>query len=391
MNLLDIVLLVLLLGYASSGYWQGFVVGAASTIGLLSGGAAGILFAPRLLESTDDTLLIRLGGLIIVIVAAALGQVVGGFIGAQVRAYITWQPARALDAVGGAALSVMAALLVAWALGYAVSGARIPWLGNQVRSSTVLSAVDTAMPDDAAKALGSFDELIGSDRFPRFLEPFVPERIVDVPPATARVLRDADVRRAAESVVKVLGEAPRCNRGLEGSGFVYAPGRVMTNAHVVAGVSRAFIEVGGDRLPADVVVFDPTHDVAVLAVDGLSAEPLRFDRSGESKDTGAVLGFPQNGPFQAAPARIRSEQRLRSPDIYDEGTAPRAVFSIRSTVRPGNSGGPLVSPRGRVYGVVFAASVTDDSTGYVLTANQVAAAAGDGRANSEQVPTGACT
>jgi S1-C subfamily serine protease len=390
MNFLDIALLVLLLGYASSGYWQGFIVGAASTLGLLGGGIAGIVFAPQLLEATGDTLLIGLGGLVIVVLAAGLGQLVGGFIGAQVRRHITWQPARALDAVGGAALSVFAVLLVAWALGYAISGARIPWLGDQVRSSAVLSAVDTVMPDDAAQALGSFDKLIGSDLFPRFLEPFVAERIVEVPPATAKVLRDADVRQAAGSVVKIVGEAPRCNRGLEGSGFVYAPGRVMTNAHVLAGVSRVSVEVDGDRLPARVVEFDPTYDVAVLAVDDLAAQALRFDRGGEPRDAGAVLGYPENGPFRAAPARIRSEQRLRSPDIYDGGGAVREVFSIRSDVRPGNSGGPLVSASGRVYGVVFAASVTDQSTGYVLTASQVAAAARAGRNNDEAVSTGEC-
>ncbi len=391
MNLLDIGLLALLLGYASSGYWQGFLVGAASTIGLLGGGVAGIVFAPRLLEGTDDSLLVRFGGLVIVVAAAAVGQVVGGFIGALLRSCVTWQPARALDAVGGAALSVVAALLVAWALGYAVSGARIPWLGNQVRSSTVLSAVDSVVPDAASQALGSFDELIGSDLFPRFLEPFVPERIVDVPPGTARVLRDPDVRRSAESVVKILGEAPRCNRGLEGSGFVYAPGKVMTNAHVLAGVSEAVVEVDGERLPADVVVFDPDFDVAVLSVDGLSAAPLRFDRGAAARDSGAVLGYPENGPFRAVPARIRAEQRLRSPDIYDEDSAVREVLSIRSTVRPGNSGGPLISPRGRVYGVVFAASVTDDSTGYALSADQVAGAAAQGRRSDQPVRTGACT
>lgn len=391
MNLLDLGLLLLLLGYASSGYWQGFIVGASSTLGLLGGGVLGIVFAPRLLADVDQALLVRVGGLAVVVVAAAVGQVVGGFLGAQARSYVTWRPARAVDALGGAALSVVAALLVAWALGYAVSGARIPWLGNQVRSSTVLSAVDTVVPDAAAGALGGFDELIGSDLFPRFLEPFVPERIVDVPPATARVLRDDDVRRAAESVVKVLGEAPRCNRGVEGSGFVYAPGRVMTNAHVVAGVSQVSVEVAGERLSAEVVVFDPAFDVAVLAVDGLPVPPLPFDRRGAARDPGAVLGYPQNGPFRAAPARIRAEQQLRSPDIYDDDTAVREVFSIRSTVLPGNSGGPLVSPRGRVYGVVFAASVTDDTTGYVLTADQVRDAAGQGRSGTEAVPTGACT
>lgn len=391
MNLLDLVLVVVLLGYAMSGYWQGFLVGASSTVGLLGGGLLGIVVAPVVLDGLDDSLAVSLAALAGVLILASLGQVVGGFLGGWVRAYVTWRPARAVDALGGAALSVVAVLLIVWALGYAVSGARIPWLGNQVRTSAVLSTVDAAMPDAVTGALDSFDELVGSELFPRFLEPFVPERILPVAPADGAVLRDADVRRAAASVVRVIGAADSCDRGLAGSGFVYAPGRVMTNAHVVAGVSELAVEVDGERLPAGVVLFDPDLDVAVLEVDGLEVPALRFDRSGRRGDSGAVLGFPENGPFAASAARIRAEQRLLSPDIYNDDSSPREVFSVRSTVRPGNSGGPLVSGAGRVYGVVFAASVTDASTGYALTAEQVAGLARDGRSAGGAVSTGDCT
>jgi len=204
------------------------------------------------------------------------------------------------------------------------------------------------------------------------------------------VVADPQVRRAGTSVVKILGEAQSCNRDLVGSGFGYAPGRVMTNAHVVAGVSSLSIEVDGDQLDAEVVLFDPDLDVAVLAVDGLDVPALRFDGSGGSGDGGAVLGYPENGPFDAQPARIRDEQRLRSPDIYDDSSSVREVFSVRSTVRPGNSGGPLVSDAGRVYGVVFAASVTDVSTGYALTADQVSQRAATGRGADDPVSTGEC-
>ncbi len=390
MNVLDLVLVALLLGYALSGYWQGFLVGISSTLGLLGGGLAGILLAPRLLDGVAGSLTVTVGALAAVLLLASVGQVLGGLLGSLLRSQVTWRPARAVDAVGGAALSVVAALLVMWALGYAASGARIPWLGNQVRSSSVLSTVDTVVPPALTDLLDSFDQVVGSDLFPRFLEPFVPEQIVPVAPPDASVLRDPDVGRAGASVVKITGEAVACNRGLEGSGFVYAPGRVMTNAHVVAGVSDVSVEVDGDRLPATVVVFDSDLDVAVLAVDGLDAAALRFDRSGRSGDPAAVLGYPQSGPFSAVPARIRAEQRLRSPDIYAEDTSVRDVFSVRSEVLPGNSGGPLVSRSGRVYGVVFAASVADASTGYVLTADQVSQLAARGRGATAEVSTQGC-
>ena len=388
MNLLDLILVLVVLGYAMSGYWQGFLVGVSATAGLLGGGLLGIVLAPVVLDGFDDSVGVSLAALAGVLVLASLGQVLGGFLGSRVRSYVTWSPARVVDAVGGAALSLIASLLVVWVLGYVISGARIPWLGNQVRNSAVLSTVDGVMPDAVTGALGSFDELVGSDLFPRFLEPFVPERIIPVAPPDSAVLRDPDVRRAAGSVVRVIGEA--CDRGLTGSGFVYAPGRVMTNAHVVAGVSELAVEVGGDRLAATVVLFDPDLDVAVLAVGGLDAPALRFDDSAQRGDSGAVLGFPENGPFAADAARIRDEQTLRSPDIYNDDTSLREVFSVRSTVRPGNSGGPLISNAGRVYGVIFAASVTAGDTGYALTASQVAGLARQGTRAEQPTSTGAC-
>lgn len=391
MNPLDLVLVVAVVGYAVSGLWQGFLVGASATLGLLTGGVAGAVLIPLALADVTDTLAVSLGALAGVLLLASLGQLVGAFLGGLARSRVTWRPARLLDALGGAALSVVAVLLIAWALGYVVSGARIPWLGDQVRSSTVLSAVDEAVPDQAADVLGSLDELVGSDLFPRFLEPFVPERIVQVAPPDGSVPRDPDVRRAAASVVRIEGEAEQCDRAQAGSGFVYAPGRVLTNAHVVAGVSSLRVEVGDTQSPATVVLFDPALDVAVLAVDDLQVPALALDRSGRAGNSGAVLGYPENGPFTSTPARIRAEQQLRSPDIYGDGTAAREVFSVRSSVRPGNSGGPLVSGAGEVYGVVFAASVTDQQTGYALTADQVARSAARGATAGEPVSTGECT
>jgi S1-C subfamily serine protease len=166
---------------------------------------------------------------------------------------------------------------------------------------------------------------------------------------------------------------------------------VMTNAHVVAGVDHPQVVTSNGTLPAEVVVYDPDLDVAVLDVEGLAVDPLRFSRKGEAGDSAAVLGYPQNGPFHGEPARIRSEERLRSPDIYGEGTVFRDVFSLYAQVRPGNSGGPLVSPRGRVYGVIFAASVSDPQTGYALTAEQVSKDARAGRHAGTTVDTGACS
>jgi S1-C subfamily serine protease len=177
---------------------------------------------------------------------------------------------------------------------------------------------------------------------------------------------------------------------VEGTGFLYAPNRLMTNAHVVAGVRDPAVIVDDQEVPARVVYYNEDRDVAVLAVDGLDRPFLRFDTGGEEREPAAVLGYPQDGPYDVQAARIRGKQRLRSPDIYGDGTVIREVFSLRSLVRPGNSGGPLVSDDGKVLGVIFAASVTDGDTGYALTAQQVQESAAQGATSDREVSTGRC-
>ena len=389
MNLLDWLLVVLVLAYALSGYWQGFVTGAFATAGLLLGGVVGVWLAPIALGDANPSLLVSLGALFIVILAASLGQAVLQYAGAHLRDRIRWQPIRAIDAIGGAALSAVAVLLVAWALGVAVAGSGLSGITPLVRNSEVLARVDKALPDAADGLLNAFNDVVGTSFFPRYLEPFAPERIVEVGPGPKRLLTDPDVEDVAPSVLKVRGTND-CGRGVEGTGFVYADDRLMTNAHVVAGVDDPEVEIGGSMVPAEVVYYNPELDVAVLDVETSAIPVLPFDRTAQERDGVAILGYPQDGPYDVQPGRIRSEQRLRSPNIYGEGTVIREVFSLRGLVRPGNSGGPIVSSAGDVVGVVFAASVTDRDTGYALTAEQVARSATIGLSNQDEVSTGDC-
>ena len=390
MNGLDIFLALLLLAYALSGYWQGFITGAFATGGLLIGGLLGIWLSPQLLGDADPSVWVSLGALFIVLLAASFGQALMQFVGSRVRAKITWQPARALDAVGGAALSVVAVLVVAWALGVAVSGARLTWVNEQVRESEVLRRVDAVMPPRARSALDSFNQVVGSSAWPLYLNPFTPEQIVEVGPPPARIASDPEVEAAGRSVIKIHGESS-CGGGVEGTGFLYSPDRVMTNAHVVAGVTTPRLVTEDGEVDTTVVYYNPDIDVAVLRVDGMDLPHLSFDREAGAGDPGAVLGYPNDGPYDVQGARVRAEQRLKSPDIYNEGEVLRDVYSVRSNIRPGNSGGPMVSPDGEVLGVVFAASVTDPSTGYVLTADQVGEAAAEGITSTEPVSSGRCT
>jgi S1-C subfamily serine protease len=392
MNGLDWLLILVVVAYAFSGYRQGFVVGAMSTFGLLAGGYLGVVVTPALLDRFDSSMSLSVLALFMVLVFATLGQAVGALLGWLMRERITWQPVRALDAVGGAALSSAAVLLVAWALAVAVTSSQLSYLGNEVRTSEVLHGVDAALPGEANNAVQAFSNIVNSSRFPRYLEPFATEHIRPVAPPGSAITTRPGVDRAAKSVVKVLGASSECEESIEGSGFVFADDRVMTNAHVVAGVTDPVVELSGQQYDATTVLYDPDTDVAVLAVDGIAARGLGFAADGNDRGRkGAVLGFPENGPYDIEPARIRDEQRLSSPDIYGSGHVEREVYSLYAKVRPGNSGGPLVSARGRVLGVVFAASVSDSHTGYALTADQVSKAAHDGIIAHRKVSTGACT
>lgn len=389
MNLLDWLLVVLVLVYALSGYWQGFVTGAFATGGLLLGGLLGIVLAPLALGDADPSLLVSLGALFIVILSASLGQALLQYAGARLRDRITWQPARALDAVGGAALSAVAVLIVAWALGVAVSGSRIGSVTPLVRDSGVLGQVDKVVPTQATAALQAFNNVVGASFFPRYLEPFAPERIVEVAPGPRRLLQDPDVVDAERSVLKVRGSNV-CGNGVEGSGFLYAPDRLMTNAHVVSGVRQPTVELGGSTVPAQTVYYNADLDVAVLALDSGQLPTLSLQEGAEARDGVAIVGYPEDGPYDVQPGRVRAEQRLRSPDIYGEGAVVREVYSLRGLVRPGNSGGPVLDSAGDVVGLVFAASVTDADTGYALTAAQVDRSAELGQQNTEAVSTGDC-
>lgn len=391
MNILDYVLIAFMVIYAFSGYQQGFLVGAASTLGLLVGGFVGIRVAPLVLAHLSPGFAVTVGALAIVLGLAFLGQALGAYLGHLMRRRVTWRPARVIDALTGAVLSVAAMLLIAWVLGVAVSGAQLPGLNSEVRSSVILGGVNQILPGQSSRVASAFSSIVDSSGFPRYLEPFVPEQIMPVRRPNAAILHRAGVVRDAGSVVRVLGVAPSCDRSLEGSGFIFAAGRVLTNAHVVAGTTRVQVVLRRHDFPAEVVLYNPRVDVAVLDVPGLSAPALHLAGPVDRGRQVAVLGYPENGPYDAEPGRIRSEQRLQSPDIYGDGTVYRDTYSLYALVREGNSGGPVVTGTGRVAGVVFAASVVDSDTGYALTSSQVRRAVDRGRSANREVSTGACT
>ena len=391
-NALDVLLVVACLLFAVSGYRQGLVVGLLSFVGFLGGGVLGAKLAPALADWEPLTRFPRAAvGLGAVFVAAVLGQLVATMVGAALRRRVTWRPARQLDALGGAAVGVVSLLLVSWLVGRAVASSSNPDLASQVRRSAVITTVDGLVPEAGRRWFAGFRNLVDEREFPEVFTALQAVDEADVPAPEPELGVSAGVGTARPSVLKVTGVARSCRRSIEGSGFVYAPGRVMTNAHVVAGVDEPRVEVDGRELPARVVLFDPDLDVAVLAVDGLDQRPLLVNPvPAGGGDDAIVLGYPLDGDFRADPARIIGVRQARGEDIYQEDVVDREVYSVKGLVRRGNSGGPLVDPQGRVLGVVFAAAADDETIGYALTWAEVADAARTGVEAAERVSTGAC-
>ncbi|MGW0856193.1 MarP family serine protease [Streptomyces sp. NPDC002690] len=397
MNVLDILLLVGAVWFAVIGYRQGFVVGILSVIGFLGGGLAAVYLLPvlwdRVTANSEVSSTAAVVAVVIVIVCASVGQAFTTHLGNKLRGHITWSPARAVDATGGALVNVAAMLLVAWLIGSALAGTSLPTLGKQVRNSSVLLGVSRVMPEQTSTWFNDFSAVLSQNGFPQVFSPFANEPITEVEPPDPALTGSPVVARAKKSVVKVVGMAPSCGKVLEGTGFVFADGRVMTNAHVVGGVDEPTVQVGGEGrvYDAKVVVYDWQRDIAVLDVPELRATALKFtETDAKSGDSAIVAGFPENGGYDVRSARVRGRIEPDGPDIYHRGTVRRDVYSLYALVREGNSGGPLLTPDGQVYGVVFAKSRDDADTGYVLTADEISEDIDAGRTAFQQVDTQGC-
>lgn len=397
MNVLDILLLVAAVWFAIVGYRQGFVVGILSVIGFLGGGLVAVYLLPVIWDAlTNDAEVgttAAVVAVIVVIVCASVGQALTTHWGSKIRRYITWSPARALDATGGALVNVVAMLLVAWLIGSALAQTTLPTLGKEVRGSKVLHGVSNALPEQANTWFADFSSVLAQNGFPQVFSPFSNEKITDVEPPDPKLANSPVAQQAKRSIVKVMGTAESCGKVFEGTGFVFGQRRVMTNAHVVGGVDEPTVQIGGEgrRYDATVVLYDWERDIAVLDVPNLNAPVLKFSaKDATSSDSAIVAGFPENGAYDVRPARVRGRIDPDGPDIYHRGTVSRDVYSLYATVRQGNSGGPLLTPGGKVYGVVFAKSLDDPDTGYALTVDEIQEDITKGRTANQQVDSDSC-
>jgi S1-C subfamily serine protease len=389
---IDLLLLAILGAYAVSGFRQGLALSALSLGGFVLGAVLAILAVPMIATRLEAGPQRSFGVLAAVLVLAWLGQVLGAVIGGRLREQLPRGSARRVDQGLGAVAGLLAAAIVMWFVGGAVRS--VPAVASAVGSSKVLQTIDAVMPQQAATLASRFRESVAASDFPRVFSAAGPEDISPVDPPDATAIPAAIAARVKAATVKITGDATRCSRTQEGSGAVVAAGRVVTNAHVVSGVSRPQVQLGGTgrRYAAKVVLFDPDRDLAVLAVPGLptGVRPLPLGPDLDRGSDAAFAGYPRNGPYSLGAARVRSVLRASGDDIYGRPGVVRRVYSLYATVEPGNSGGPMVDPAGALVGVVFAKSLDDARTGYALT---MAEARGDieaGIAAAAAVGTGGC-
>jgi S1-C subfamily serine protease len=329
------------------GYLQGFIVGLLSLLGFALGAFVGTRLGPLLLPSGSHSQYAPLFGLVGALLAG--GVLASGFegIGVRARAALRMPGLRAVDGLLGAAFTACVGLGIAWIIGaVALQSSGSQPLRRDIQRSAILRGLDELLPPSGPilHALARFDPL-----------PSVHGPAANVPAPTRRVLSSPGVRAARSSVVRVVGSA--CGLGIEGSGWIAAPGLVVTNAHVVAGEGDTVVQLNGQPpgIPASVVVYDPHDDVAILRVSGRLAPSLEMAPDPKAGTAAAILGYPLDGPFDAEPGRLGQTQRVSTDDSYGNGPVVRSIASLLGRVRPGNSGGPMVDSAGRVLATVFAA------------------------------------
>ena len=388
---LDIAVLAVAFIAAVSGWRSGAIGSLLSFVGVLLGAIAGVLLAPHLVAHVSAPRAKLFAALFLILALVVVGEVAGVVLGRAVRGAIHSNSVRFFDSLVGVGVQLVVVLVAAWLLATPLtSSAGQPNLAAAVRGSRVLAQVNDFAPDWLKTVPKRLSSLLDTSGLPQVLEPFSRTPVAAVAAPDAALANNPVVTNTEPSVVKIRAIAPSCQKVLEGSGFVLSPDRVMTNAHVVAGANSVTVEASGNPYDATVVSYDPTVDIAILAVPNLPAGPLAFANAPVTSGTEAVvMGYPGGGGFVATPARIRELIELNGPDIYRSATINREVYTVRASVEQGNSGGPLIDLNGQVLGVVFGAAVDDNDTGFVLTAKEVAAQLariGD----TAPVATGAC-
>jgi S1-C subfamily serine protease len=388
LTILDLALVLTLVFYLIHGLRNGFLVTLGGIAGFAAGAMAAFVSVPIVSGLVDDS-----GWRLTAVVATAVllvivGHGVGTMIGRRIRSVVRLSPLRAADRLAGGAVNVVVSALVMSMLAFSIGALGVPFVSAALAESKVIRFIDGMTPTPLKTSMAQLRSAVIGESIPTLLDGLGQGQPVAVPDASTDT---PALNKAAASVLKIAGTAYQCGQNQTGTGFVVAPGRVVTNAHVVAGVPEPVVETpGGGALPGRVVYFDTQHDLAVLAVDGLRTAPLPLSSGLPAGSPAAFAGYPHGGPFQSKPATVQDIATVLVPDIYGNNPAPEDVYRLAGDVQPGNSGGPLLTTDGQVAGVIFAKATTESSLGYALTMTDLGPVAEQAPGLSSPVPAGQC-
>lgn len=365
MTLLDLVLLVVLLIALAAGLGRGLLATLGGLVGLVLGGLAAFWAVPAVNDWVTTSQWRGPASVAVAVLLPVFGASLGAGLGRDLRRGVDRTSLRPLERLLGGVANVGVAALALSFVGNAVTATGTPGIASAVSSSAVLRTIEELTPPSVGRPLAQMRAMVLDDGLPRLNILLVPRQAPVVP---AVDLDNAELEDAAQSVARISGIAYACGKSSTGSGFVVAPDRLVTNAHVVAGVDRPVVELpDSTALEGRVVYFDAVDDLAVIAVDGLAADPLDIAPNLAVGDRGVVQGYPYGGPFTSTSAGVLGVSTARVPDAYGAGGANREVYSLAAAVRPGNSGGPLLTTDGRVAGVIFARAESEPDIGYAMT------------------------
>ena len=388
LTVLDLVLILALLSYLVYGLRNGFFVTVGGIAGFAAGAVAAFFAVPLVSEFVQDP-----GWRLTAIVAAAvvlvvMGNGLGTMVGRQIRGAVRIRPLRAVDRLVGGAVNLVVSALVMSMLAFSISSLGVPFVSQQLAESKVIRFIDGITPTPVKATMAQLRSAVIGNGIPTLIEGLDGAPAVPVPEASTDT---PALNAAAESVLKIAGTAYQCGQNQTGTGFVVSDDRVVTNAHVVAGVSEPVVEMpDGGAMPGRVVYFDTTHDLAVLAVDGLTLAPLPLSSDLPDGSSAAFAGYPHGGPFQSKPATVQDITTVLVPDIYGNNPSPEEIYRLAGDVQPGNSGGPLLTMDGQVAGVIFAKATQDSDMGFAITMDDLSPVASQAAAMTAPVSSGQC-
>ena len=390
MNGVDLNILVAVAASAAHGFFRGAAVQLLSFGGFWGGLILGAVLAPIVTRHVDGDITKTTTAIVVVFGLAILLGGLGERLGARVRQGLRVMLLGPVDSGLGAAIGVVATLLAIWLIAAMLSIVTVPAISRPLSRSAIVRTLTSTLPP-APSVFARVGRLLSPSGLPQVFAGLQPGPAQPLPTPGNPVVAAA-VSTAAASTVRVQGLG--CGGIKSGSGFIAAPGLVVTNAHVVAGIGTPYVlDFQGRRHSnTQVVVFDPETDVAILRVGGLTGRPLALDRAVAPRGvTGAVLGYPGGDVFTAVPAALLQQIQATGRDIYNQKVTTRSVYEIQADVRPGDSGGPFVTSNGAVVGVVFSASVYLSNIGYALTGREVGPEIDRALGQRVAVGTGVCS